>query len=315
MSPRHSLPATRPDSDDPRVSVVVPTYEDAEFVGRALESIAEQTYDAIEVVLVDSSGVEWLESLAAETDWVHYSFQEPSGLPAARNHGIELASGEFVGFLDADDEWLPGKLAAQMTAFETGADVVYSDAIVVEDGEERSFTALPVDDPATHAVTFLYEGGVPIPTVVARRSCLTAEPFDESLPAVEDRHLLARLFFEYEPARVAQPLVRYNRRADSMSSDAEVMYDAELAVLESLFERYPQLDDHRAALRRQARYKYGKRLLRYGDRQDARRELWSVIREGSRDLRVFVLFFVSLLPVDGKRSLWHLERIQQRLRS
>lgn len=313
MCPRPSVPATRPDSDGPLVSVIVPTYQDAELIHRALESIASQTHSALECIVVDSSGVEWLEALAAETDWIRYSYQEPAGLSAARNHGIDLATGEYIAFLDADDEWLPEKLARQLPAFDEGADVVYSDAYIVEDGDQRRFSALSVEDAESHAVRFLYEGGVPIPTVVVRRGCLDTDRFDESLQAVEDRHLLARLFVEHQPARIPEPLVRYYRREESMSSDAEVMYDAETAVLDSLFERYPELQAHEEPLRRNATYKYGKRLLRTGDSRAARQALWSVIRDGSRDHRVMVLFVLSLLPVDGKRALWHLERVQELL--
>lgn len=96
MSPRPSLPSTLPESDGPLVSVVVPTYEDAELVDAALESIAAQTHSAVEAVIVDSSGVDWLEALAAETDWIRYAYQEPAGLSAARNYGIDLAEGEYV---------------------------------------------------------------------------------------------------------------------------------------------------------------------------------------------------------------------------
>lgn len=310
MTTRPSLSETRP-TTGPLVSVVVPTYEDSEYVSSALESIAAQTHPNVEAILVDSSGVEWLESLADETDWVRYTFQEPAGLSAARNCGIDLAEGEYVGFLDADDEWLPEKLDRQLDVLESGAEVVYSDAYVAESGTRRRLTSLPIEDPETHYVDFLYEGGVPIPTVVARRTCFEAERFDESLPAVEDRHMVARLFREYTPGRVAEPLVVYNRRTNSMSSDADVMYEAEMAVLESLFDRYDELEPHREPLVWNARYKYGKRLLRTGHKRAARRELWELVHDGYRDPRVFALLLAAVLPVSGRRSLWWLERAQE----
>ncbi len=313
MSPHPSLPSTLPDSDGPLVSVVVPTYEDAEYIGGALESIADQTHTPVEAIIVDSSGVDWLESLAMETDWCRYVFQEPSGLSAARNYGIELAEGEYVGFLDADDEWLPEKLERQLEVFKAGADVVYSDAYVIENGDRFRLSSLPIDNPDHHYVNFLYEGGVPIPTVVARRECFESERFDESLPAVEDRHMLARLFYEYQPGRVTEPLVMYNRRSNSMSSDADVMYEAEIAVLDSLFDRYDELAPHRDKLYAKAQYKYGKRLLRTGEKRAARQELIAVIQGGYGDLRTFVLLSVTLLPVRGRRMLRYLERMQERL--
>ncbi len=308
-----SLPETRSDEDGPLVSVIIPTYEDSEHVGAALRSLAVQTYSNIEVVLIDSSGVGWLESLAGETDWIRYSFQQPTGLSTARNRGIDLAQGEYIGFLDADDEWLPEKLDRQLPLLESGVDVAYSDAYIKEGNARRRLSSLSINDIKTHHIDFLYEGGVPILTVVARRTCFETERFDESLPAVEDRHLIARLFYEYTPGRVAEPLVVYTRRTDSMSSDADLMYEAEIAVLESVIGRYGELEPHREPLLQNARYKYGKRLLRTGRKQAARRELYELIGDGYHDPRVLALSLATFFPIGGRRSLRWLERVQERL--
>ncbi|ERG94883.1 glycosyltransferase, partial [Haloquadratum walsbyi] len=230
MSIRGSLSKTRSDEDGPLVSVILPTYEDSEYIGSALRSIAAQTYSHVEVILIDSSGVSWLKSLADEVDWIKYSFQKPTGLAAARNKGIDLAEGEYVGFLDADDKWLPEKLDRQLDVLNNGVDLVYSDVYIQKEKIRRRVKSLPINDPETHHIDFLYEGGVPILSVVVRRRCLETECFDESLPAVEDRHIIIRLFHEYTPGRVAEPLAVYTRRADSMSSNADMMHKAEIMV-------------------------------------------------------------------------------------
>lgn len=312
MATRLSLPKTRASNNGPLVSVIVPTYEDSEYVSTAVKSIAEQTYSNIEVILIDSSGVNWLESFASETDWIRYCYQEPTGLSAARNKGIDLAKGEYVGFLDADDEWLPEKVERQVELLKTGVDVVYTDAYVKNGNTRHRLSSLPINDPETHHIDFLYEGGVPILTVIARRTCFETERFDESLPAVEDRHMIARLFCEYIPGRIPEPLVVYTRRTNSMSSDADVMYEAEMTVLESVIGRYSQLEPHRRQLFRNARYKYGKRLLRTGRKRAARRELSQLIRDGYRDPRALALVLATFSPVGGRKSLRCLEHAQQR---
>jgi glycosyltransferase involved in cell wall biosynthesis len=306
-----SLPASIRSGSGPLVSVIVPTYGDAAYLDGAIESIAAQSHDNLEIVLVDGSGVEWLARLGADVEGVTYLHQEPRGLAAARNRGLDAASGELVAFLDADDRWHPAKLDRQLAAIDAGADVVYSDAYVLERTRRRYHTSLPVRDPERHHVDFLLEGGVPVPTVIARRECLAAERFEESLPAVEDRHLLARLFGLYRPARIPEPLAYYRRREGSMSSDAELMYESELASLADLFERFPALDAHRGALERRAEYAYGKRLLRTSRAAEARRVLLDVLRERPEH-RALALFGVSLLPAGHRRALGMLESAQER---
>jgi len=117
--------------DPPLVSVIIPVYEDAHLVDRAVESVRDQTYPETEVWLIDSSGSKHVQELAAADD-IHYVFMPPRGAAAARNRGIEQSNGDLVAFLDADDYWHPEKLEAQVPAIEAGADIVYSDQEVVE---------------------------------------------------------------------------------------------------------------------------------------------------------------------------------------
>ncbi|MFD1512908.1 glycosyltransferase family 2 protein [Halomarina rubra] len=313
MTPDVDLPASLR-GDGTLVSVVVPTYEDARFLPAALESIAAQTHGNVEIVVVDSSGVDWLRDLAADVEGLTYVYQEPSGLSAARNAGIDAASGDVVGFLDADDRWVPEKLEKQLAALDAGADVVYGDVYLLEDGTTRYQSSLPVSDPERHHLDFLFEGGVPMPTVVARRACFDDERFDESLPAVEDRHMWARLFARYRPARIAEPLAYYAVREASMSSDADVMYDAELTVLADLAERYPEVAEAYPALERKAAYKHGKRLLRGGDGRAAREPLRRAVAEGMTDPRALAALAVAYAPAGHARLLGLLERAQERLR-
>jgi glycosyltransferase involved in cell wall biosynthesis len=313
VTPDVDLPASLR-GDGPLVSVVVPTYEDAQYLPDALESIAAQTHGNVEIVVVDSSGVDWLRDLADRTDGLEYVFQDPSGLSAARNAGIDAASGEVVAFLDADDRWVPEKLAKQLAALDAGADVVYGDVYLVEPEGTRYQSSLPVSDPERHHLDFLREGGVPMPTVLARRECFDDERFDESLPAVEDRHMWARLFARYRPARVPEPLAYYTVREASMSSDAEVMYNAELTVLADLAERFSEVAAERDALERKASYKHGKRLLGLGDARGARVPLRRAVTGGMTDPRALALLAVAYAPAGHARLLRLLERAQERAR-
>lgn len=97
-----------------------------------------------------------------------------------------------------------------------------------------------------------------------------------------------------------------------MSSDADTMYDAEMAVLADLAERFPEVDAERDALERKASYKHGKRLLRMGEGRAAREPLETAIAGGTRDARLLALLAVAYAPRGHARLLRLLERAQER---
>jgi glycosyltransferase involved in cell wall biosynthesis len=99
------------------VSVVIPTYNRAHILRTAVDSALNQTYPHIEVVVVDDGSVDDTRDLVATMDpRVRYFKQANGGVAAARNHGMLEARGEFIAFLDSDDEWLPWKITAQVGA-------------------------------------------------------------------------------------------------------------------------------------------------------------------------------------------------------
>ncbi|ELY60614.1 glycosyltransferase family 2 protein [Natronolimnohabitans innermongolicus] len=109
----------------PRVSVVIPTYNRAETLPRAIDSALEQTMDDLEVVVVDDGSSDETQSVLADYDdprvrpIVHATNQ---GANVARNTGIEYARGEYIAFLDSDDTWQPTKLERQLEALEGRSD-------------------------------------------------------------------------------------------------------------------------------------------------------------------------------------------------
>ncbi|WP_324664328.1 glycosyltransferase family 2 protein [Haloarcula sediminis] len=99
------------------VSVVIPAYERADIVGRAIDSALSQTVDDIEVLVVDDGSDDDTASVVSgyDDDRVRYLAHDTNrGVSAARNTGVEAATGDYVAFLDSDDEWLPRKLERQL---------------------------------------------------------------------------------------------------------------------------------------------------------------------------------------------------------
>lgn len=97
----------------PRVSVIIPAYNAAEYIGEALESVAWQTLTPAEIVVIDDGSTDCTANVAGAVAGVRVIRQQNAGVSAARNAAIAASTGEVIAFLDADDIWLPDKLARQ----------------------------------------------------------------------------------------------------------------------------------------------------------------------------------------------------------
>jgi glycosyltransferase involved in cell wall biosynthesis len=198
----------------PRVSVVVPTYNRPDKLRRAVGTVTEQTYDPVELVVVDDhsetpasdalTDVD-LSTLDAVTVVRH---EENRGANAARNTGIREATGAFVAFLDDDDRWAPEKLARQVDAFQAGGErvgLVYTGARYVYPDGERVISG----DVAGDVTRDILEGAaiaefsaVMVRTSVVERAGLP----DERFPSWQDHEWFLRLSLHCEFAVVPDPL-------------------------------------------------------------------------------------------------------------
>src|ERR687898_2245292 len=102
----------------PLVTVVIPCYNQAHFLGEAIESVLSQSYEHFEIIVVDDGSTDETSEVASRYEGVRLIRQENRGLAGARNRGLEEAKGEYVVFLDADDRLLPGALEAGLGCFE-----------------------------------------------------------------------------------------------------------------------------------------------------------------------------------------------------
>ncbi|MGB7730546.1 MAG: glycosyltransferase family A protein, partial [Candidatus Acidiferrum sp.] len=105
---------------NPKVSVIIPTYERAEKVQRAIESVLGQTVTDFEVIVVDDGSSDGTGNVLAEKfgDRIRYYAQTNQGVSVTRNRGVQEARGEWVAFLDSDDLWEKDKLESQLDALE-----------------------------------------------------------------------------------------------------------------------------------------------------------------------------------------------------
>ncbi len=227
------------DSATPSVAVVVPTFDRARVLGRALESVARQEEPPAEVVVVDDgSGDDTLAVIDAWTEELplRYLYQENAGPSAARNVGVALCRSRWVCFLDSDDEWAPEKLTRQLEASRRRPEIAvwHTDEIWIRRGNQ-------VLQRERHRKRggHIYRDCLPLcvisPSAVMldRETFLAAGGFDESLPVCEDYDLWLRLCCEHEVGFVDEPLVRkHGGHADQLSRRLPAMDRFRVLALE-----------------------------------------------------------------------------------
>ena len=188
----------------PVVSVVIPAWNVAAFIGAAIDSVLAQTFEAWEVIVVndgspDSPALERVVRGYGNRPDLRYIVQENGGPSAARNVAIEAARGEYVAFLDGDDWWEPGYLAEQMAYFERdpSLDLVYCNARLVGDVLPAGRTYMdttPSRGPVTLESLISLDSNIPTTCTMARRQAvMDAGLFDPAIRRCEDFDLWFRM--------------------------------------------------------------------------------------------------------------------------
>ena len=224
----------------PLVSVIVPAYNVAEFIGDALNSVLAQTFTDHEIIVINdgSPDTEALEKvLAPYMSRIVYLKQENRGVSAARNTGIKAARGSLIAFLDGDDTWLPHYLEVQVPRIQADPtiDVLYPNVIMFGDSSEAGeefMTICPSNGEVTFERLLLQECNVSNCSIARREAILRAGLFDESLRSVEDFDLWLRVI--KQGGRIAyhrEVLARYRRRQGSLTANPIWLSEHVLKVL------------------------------------------------------------------------------------
>ncbi len=216
--------------------MVIPAYNYAQFLERAVRSAFAQRYRPLEVIVIDDGSTDGTPALCGRLreafPALRYIRQENAGLSAARNTGIRNATLPFVAFLDADDEWLPEMLETIMADFarqpaRTPAAACNSyrvDSSGMPIGEKNT---APRGDRFFTAADILMKTRFMPSNAVARRACFDAAGlFDPALRSSEDRDMWIRLAALGPIRYIDRPLVRIRRHDGNMSRNAARMREA-----------------------------------------------------------------------------------------
>lgn len=228
----------------PKVSVVIATYNCGAYLTEAVASVLGQTVSDLELIVVDDGSTDdSRERVAAFRDErLRYAWQPNAGQTVAKNHGVRLAVGEFIGFCDGDDYWYPEKLAVQLPLFEGDprVGVVYSGIDTIDgagrrlDVPERPRFRGDVLD-AMFLTNF-----VPFGTAVVRAACLArVGAFDETLRMGIDWDLWLRVSAHYRFDYVDAATYAYRVWGGQMSRNWQGRYESAFRIMEKFEREHP----------------------------------------------------------------------------
>ena len=305
----------------PLVSIILPTFNRADLVLESIHSVLGQTYKNFELIVIDDGSVDNTRELLSplvEEGLLTYAYQENLGLPAARNHGIRLANGSLISFLDSDDLYLPEKLEKQVAYFDKHPDAQVLQCWFTKFSEESA--DLGVRD------TSWFEGKI-YPEILTQWSVLMAVasvmlrsgviekvgPFNESLRWGEDLDLWRRVARHFPFHMIPESLVRIRAHDSSMSSDKREGARGFAVVLEQAFQDDESLSPEfkrRAWARMYTNVAHN--LLGQGPREQmklVRKYSLKALAREPLSLGAMIAYPASLLPFPLR--MWLIERLRR----
>lgn len=223
-----------------KVSVIIPTYNREKTILRALQSVLDQTYTNLEVLVIDDGSTDGTGDIVKgiEDDRVKYIVLEKNGGPSnARNVGVQMAVGEWIAFQDSDDCWHKDKLEEQMTYRNDNPEysLIYCMSNVHFSGGKTEIVPqdpLPaiMEGKMTH--TLLQRNVIDTPTMFIKRECfLSAGGFDVTYKALEDWEFALRFSKKYEIGYLPKILMESYMLDGGVSTNTGAFYEARCKML------------------------------------------------------------------------------------
>lgn len=292
-----------------KVSVVIPTHKRADSILNAINSVLNQTYQNIEIIVV-SDGRDYLTDKAVEnfveSGQIKYlSYEDSKGANYARNQGIKASSGEAVAFLDDDDEWNERKIEKQVNVFQNDKSIglVYTGNFNIYNDLKIKYSYIPTKqgDLSSNIFEKNYIGSTS--SVMVRKDLLIkVEGFDEKLPAIQDYDLWIRICQIANVGVVSEPLLYYYNELNNnqISSNTEKYKLAEEILIEKYTYIFTSTEELKTSLKSHFYETIIIKCLRNGDKRLAYKETISYFKFSKK---VSAFKYLLMIPVPYKYIL------------
>lgn len=299
----------------PTVSVVLPTYNRARTLPRAIRSVLQQSFRDLELLVIDDGSSDSTDAVVASLSDPRLRFirrERNGGVAAARNTGVALARGEFIAFVDSDDEWLLDKLDKQVAVLrlsehdpDTGLALC---GLLAWDGRQVSYlphrarTGARTPDIRSEILRNNY--ALTSAWCVRRRHFEQVGPFDESLPPLEDWEWLIRYTSRFRAVLVDEPQCMIYRSPDSISANQQKYIRALEGILRKHGEDLKAVPSGLAVLH----YALGKKYSLHDDAGKARNCYLTAARTYPWDWRFWAAWGLSFAGGRLFRVAWRTVR-------
>jgi len=275
------------------ISVVIPVFNGIDYISDAVESVKNQTLPPTEIIIVDDGSTDGTPDKVKAIPGVTLVVQANRGPSAARNHGVAVASGDWLAFLDADDLWHPEKLKIQSKFFSDDTTLVYCNRTNI--GDLGGLSVLQSDGVKLYEgeiFSTLLEKGNFITTssvIINRRIFQACGGFceDEAILGVEDWDLWLQASRLGNVRRSMEPLVAYRIHSGGISRKIEKMCGAQLQVLQRVSDR--ATDSERLSL---------EKSLKLSKANTYR--TWGFFASNGKDYRLSRRLYAQALRIDPK---------------
>lgn len=208
-----------------RISVIIPTHNRSAVLLRAVHSVLNQSYQNIELIVIDDGSTDDTEMVLAPfvaANSVHYYKTENAGVAAARNYGVSLATGQWIAFLDSDDEWISQKLTEQMNFLSKHPHllIVYTDETWIRNDVQVNKKNHHQKKSGWIFADCLKQCFIgPSSVLLSKKLFQEMKGFDESFQVCEDYDLWIKISAKYEIGFIEQSLIKkYGGYADQLST-------------------------------------------------------------------------------------------------
>lgn len=302
-----------PGPERPLVSIIVPTYNRAHLLPRAVGGVLAQTYDRFELLIIDDCSTDnTAEVVEGFGDARIRYIRQPKngGVSAARNRGLREAKGELIAFLDSDDEWVPEKLARQVDLVRRRPDKVglFYTGVLTYGAEGDRQIEVPVHRGDVWR-EMLHRNAIhgTSSTMLRREVVEMVGYFDETLPAIEDFDYWTRIARFYEFDFVPDALTIYHNEDQDESAELERRsrnFPANMAARHAYAQRYAP-EAKREGVRHLFLLETARRQLRspVGDSRAAVKALLRAIKNRPAEPRLYMWLLFALLPRGPREAM------------